>query len=665
MNDLKTLINEEYKDITFDMEASYIISLYEKERRKKAGVLVTTAVCLFMIMTVFIRMNPKTVETLMNSTGKFFSNLVSNNADKLSVSETTSPPQPNTSDNLINKIATSTSPDDKREYKKPNKGIIRPVAVKPTGVMEETRVNEYEEATEAATVYENATEAVTEKEYVTEEPTEKPTEAKPQATKAATFPTKVKPKTVKPTTTPINATETTEAVTVTEIETREEKETEIVTQKVTEPNPWPTSFTIAPTEKPTEADKKTETSKLKYLLLENGTVRITSCIPTGSKLVFPETIDGYTVSEIGEGILQGYNTITEIVIPDSVTTIGENAFKGLSKLSSFKMSENIKTIGSGAFYNCGALASIDLKNVEIIGASAFQGCNSITEITVPAAIQKVGSKAFSDCMGLKAANINADCDDKNDMTYDYTFSGCKNLETVNIGEGVTMVNSWQFYQCYALKDVSLPESLKYIYNSAFSCCTSLERIEIPEGVVRINKQAFYKNRALNEVKLPDSIEYIGVEAFYGCRNLLSITIPKNVEKLEEDCFGYTDVVRKKVTYTEAVSGFTIYGYDHTAGRSYAVNNGFKYVKIGDAIDENKSDPTTITLDGYIAVLSINDTFEIKYNVEYPNGETTFTTSDESIAVVDSNGKITAVGSGRAAITVTNNGVSKQFIVIVF
>ena len=141
MNDLKTLINEEYKDITFDMKASYIISLYEKERRKKAGVFVTTAVCLFMIMTVFIRMNPKTVKTLMNSTGKFFSNLVSNNTDKLSVSETTSPPQPNTSDNLINQIATSTAPDDKREYKKPNKSIIRPVAVKPTGVMEETRVD--------------------------------------------------------------------------------------------------------------------------------------------------------------------------------------------------------------------------------------------------------------------------------------------------------------------------------------------------------------------------------------------------------------------------------------------------------------------------------------------------------------------------------------------
>ena len=618
MNDLKTLINEEYKDITFDMKASYIISLYEKERRKKAGVFVTTAFCLFMIMTVFIRMNPKTVETLMNSTGEFFSNLVSNNADKLSVSETTSSPQPNTSDNLINKIATSTAPDDKREYKKPNKSIIRPVAVKPTGVMEETRVNEYEEATEVATEYENATEAVTEKEYVTEGPTEKPTEAKPQPAKGVT-PTNAKPKPTKATV-PIVTTEAPST-----------------TVKITEP---------------TETSANIDTAKIKYKVISGNEISIISCIPTNNELIIPETIDGYIVREIDSGILQGYNTVKKVKLPDTVTTIGEKTFKGLKNLVSVNIPKSIKTIGESAFEGCSGISSIELYNVTQIGSQAFKNCNSITNVTIPKTAVKIGVSAFESCNNLRSVNLNSDYEYNNIFSSAYTFLNCQKLEKLVVGEGVTFINSNAFKNCTALKEIELPSTLKEIYSNAFYNCSAIESLTFPEGFTTVYSKAFYNCRSLSEVNLPESLKKVYDSAFYNCTSLQTVTIPRNTTTLAEKCFGY-------YTSDLRVWDFTIRGYITSNAWPYARNNGFAFENLG-------GEPviTVVELEKYFVALGEGESFTIKYNVEFPEGETTFTSSDPEVATVDENGTITAHSKGYSTINVTNNSVTRQFIVIV-
>ena len=108
-----------------------------------------------------------------------------------------------------------------------------------------------------------------------------------------------------------------------------------------------------------------------------------------------------------------------------------------------------------------------------------------------------------------------------------------------------------------------------------------------------------------------------------------------------------------------LGGFVIKGYDHTAAKAYASGNGFSFERLG-----GEPNPTTVTLDKYIALLNVGDEYAIIYTVEKPNGDTAFTSSDTSVAEVDTGGAVKAVGEGKAAINVTNNGATRQLVVIV-
>lgn len=82
------------------------------------------------------------------------------------------------------------------------------------------------------------------------------------------------------------------------------------------------------------------------------------------------------------------------------------------------------------------------------------------------------------------------------------------------GKPVVEVKAFAF-QYSALTSVTLPSTVKTIWNAAFMHSSSLARVEIPEGVERIEGMAFSNCAALNDVVLPDSIRFIGGLVFEG------------------------------------------------------------------------------------------------------------------------------------------------------
>ena len=144
--------------------------------------------------------------------------------------------------------------------------------------------------------------------------------------------------------------------------------------------------------------------------IKDGTVTITDCDEGASgKLVIPATIEGKTVTSIGEYAFFTCTSLTSIAIPDSVTSIGNEAFYICRSLTSITIGNGVTSIGDAAFYSCRSLTSITIGNgVTSIGYAAFWNCTSLKSITVPDGITSIADHAFMSCSSLTAVTFLGD-----------------------------------------------------------------------------------------------------------------------------------------------------------------------------------------------------------------------------------------------------------------
>ena len=168
---------------------------------------------------------------------------------------------------------------------------------------------------------------------------------------------------------------------------------------------------------------------------------------------------------------------------------------------------------------------------------------------------------------------------------DSAFTGCTNLEKVEIGNGLTEIEDSVFQDCSNLKKVEFGNGLKEIGNSAFNGCAALE-----------------------EISLPDSLEKIGWYAFNGT-NLKTIIIPENVKSIGVDSFTWKDnSSEEKVTfkiYSTDCNFYSnsidlekvekIYGYAGSTAEKTAKINDFDFYAFGDANCDSLVDMSDVVL----------------------------------------------------------------------
>nr|MCR5534004.1 leucine-rich repeat protein [Bacteroidaceae bacterium] len=241
-----------------------------------------------------------------------------------------------------------------------------------------------------------------------------------------------------------------------------------------------------------------------------------------------------------------------------------------------------------------------------------------------------------------------------------SFYSCTNLTSVTISEGVKGIDKYAFSWCGKLMRVTIPFSVKNIGESAFSNCSGVIDVvncNIPDCTWNTVEASYFPTGIfcgsnIRELVLGEDVTYIGNSAFAGCKQLVSLTCKaQKVPTLGTFVFaggGGTWYHNSNVPLSEA----TLYV---PASSLEAYRNADQWKEFGTIlpIDETQiPSATSISLNQTEATMEIGTTLQLTATILPKEAVQTaeWSSSDASIASVNSNGVVTAVSSGTATIT---------------
>ncbi len=207
-------------------------------------------------------------------------------------------------------------------------------------------------------------------------------------------------------------------------------------------------------------------------------------------------IDFGSVQEISNWAFNGL-PIEELTIPGTVKTLG--SFGACTALRSVVIEEGVEQISFGAFKDCKNLTEVSIpQSIKRIGLNAFQNTpwlNNQTDefVTVGDGVliryNGTGKTALTIPEGIRSVcctlgfthafqTLGNDTDDSANMTNPDLLTvvfgpdvkeiygacyGLRKLETVVLPEGVESIGEFSFFQCDSLMEITLPESLRYLF----------------------------------------------------------------------------------------------------------------------------------------------------------------------------------------------------------
>lgn len=265
---------------------------------------------------------------------------------------------------------------------------------------------------------------------------------------------------------------------------------------------------------------------------------------TDSEIYIPGWYNGLPVTHIADHGFFNNQNATKIVISDGIISIGETGFGTNNNLVSITLPSTLKTIGKDAFINDSKLTNIEIPaGVVSIGDQTFYGCSKITSVTIPSAVTSLGDGMFSNCTSLSKLILSDNIRYLDDIFYkcnalqyneyeNLLYLGSENnpylilmgvstedITSCVVHKDTKVINGSAFSGCAQLESIELPQGLEIISPWAFSSCSKLTSIVIPNGVTTIGEGAFYDCTALESISVPDSISNIGDRAFAGCSGL--------------------------------------------------------------------------------------------------------------------------------------------------
>ncbi|MBP7344279.1 MAG: leucine-rich repeat domain-containing protein [Clostridia bacterium] len=219
-------------------------------------------------------------------------------------------------------------------------------------------------------------------------------------------------------------------------------------------------------------------TKVDYTVLNET---ITACTTNAKKLVVPRSIDG-----------------------SSVTAIGNRAFSENSTMISVEISDGIIELKDESFYNCTTLREVFIpKSVVYISPTAFAGCPVLTKIEVD-----FDNRIYESFNGVlfKAG--------KKELVY---FPVGFIRSEYYIPHGTMIISEKAFYKC-PLYTAYIPATVTRIENYAFADSTNMETISLPANLMYLGENVFAGNGMLHSINIGAGVEIqpnsVGSMSFY-------------------------------------------------------------------------------------------------------------------------------------------------------
>ena len=185
------------------------------------------------------------------------------------------------------------------------------------------------------------------------------------------------------------------------------------------------------------------------------------------------------------------------------------------------------------------------------------------------------------------------------------------MQHLVVGEGITEIGEYNFFNCTALETVQLPSTLKSIDGmgagtdlasasyGAFQNCEKLTEVVFPDGLETIEPYAFKNCKTLKSVTFPNSLKTLGKCAFLLCESLETVTFPTGeLTETGENTFNSCGVKRINWGSITDVSNQSFYSCNikdiefpeqvkSLGSRAFANNTSLMNVKINNASMEFK------------------------------------------------------------------------------
>lgn len=218
-------------------------------------------------------------------------------------------------------------------------------------------------------------------------------------------------------------------------------------------------------------------------------------------------------------------SLQEVTIPKLLTEIPKSAFERCN-IRELSIPGNIKTIGENAFLANGNMEKLTFsEGLTHIGVTAFKDCTSIPEIILPNSLVSLGKEAFADC---------------------------HKATVLQLSTSLTEIPFQAFYDC-SIAELTIPGNIKTICDSAFYSNKELETLILSEGVTVLERKAFTDCYNIDHIELPSTLESVGVSALVTYANRIPSTAIYNGTRAQWEKVAideYNGLLKKVTTLDE-------------------------------------------------------------------------------------------------------------------